>query len=246
MSPLIIIPARMASTRLPGKPLAGIAGAPMIVRVCERAAASGCGPVLVAAAEQEIADAVITAGFQAVLTDPALPSGSDRVWAAAEAYDSAGQHDILINLQGDMPTLKPDALRAVLAPLAADPACDIATLASEITEAHERTDPNVVKAVIAGTPKSGLGRALYFTRATAPHGEGPLFHHIGVYAYRRGALAKFVRAEPTGLEQRERLEQLRALEIGLRIDCAVIAGPPPNGVDTPEDLAQARREYGAG
>ena len=245
MSPLIIIPARMASTRLPGKPLADIAGSPMIVRVCERAAASGCGPVLVAAAEQEIADAVISAGFEAVLTDPALPSGSDRVWAAAEAYDSAGQHDILINLQGDMPTLKPQALRAVLAPLTADPACDISTLASQITEEHERSDPNVVKAIIAGAPGAGLGRALYFTRAAAPHGDGPLFHHIGVYAYRRKALQTFVAAEPTGLEQRERLEQLRALELGLRIDCAVIPGAPPNGVDTPEDLEQARQEYAA-
>ena len=218
----------------------------MIVRVCERAAASGCGPVLVAAAEQEIADAVIAAGFQAVLTDPALPSGSDRVHAAAAAFDSAGKHDILINLQGDMPTLQPESLRAVLAPLAADPACDIATLASEITDAQERDDPNVVKAVIAGSPGSGLGRALYFTRATAPSGDGPLYHHIGVYAYRRAALSKFVGAEPTGLEKRERLEQLRALELGLRIDCAVIPGPPPNGVDTPEDLEVARKTYELG
>ena len=246
MNPLIIIPARMASTRLPGKPLADIAGSPMIVRVCERAAASGCGSVLVAAAEQEIVDAVAEAGFEAVLTDPALPSGSDRVWAAAEAYDSAGQYDVLINLQGDMPTLRPESLRAVFAPLAADPACDIATLASEISVQKERGDPNVVKAIIAGAPSSGPGRALYFTRATAPYGEGPLYHHIGVYAYRRKALAKFVAAEPTGLEQRERLEQLRALELGLRIDCAVIEGPPPNGVDTPEDLEQARAEYAAG
>ena len=218
----------------------------MIVRVCERAAASGCGPVLVAAAEQEIADAVIAAGFQAVLTDPALPSGSDRVHAAAAAFDSAGKHDILINLQGDMPTLQPESLRAVLAPLAADPACDIATLASEITDAQERDDPNVVKAVIAGSPGSGLGRALYFTRATAPSGDGPLYHHIGVYAYRRAALSKFVGAEPTGLEKRESLEQLRALELGLRIDCAVIPGPPPNGVDTPEDLEVARKTYELG
>jgi len=243
MNPLIIIPARMASTRLPGKPLADIAGTPMIVRVCERAAAAGVGPVLVAAAEQEIVDAAKDAGFDAVLTDPDLPSGSDRVHAAAEAYDSAGTHDILINLQGDMPTLRPKDLRTVLAPLAADPSCDIATLACEIEDEAEKTDPNVVKAIIAGSPGAGLGRALYFTRATAPHGDGPLFHHVGVYAYRRSALAKFVAAEPTGLEMRERLEQLRALELGLRIDCAVIEGPPPNGVDTPEDLEQARREY---
>ena len=181
----------------------------MIVRVCERAEASGCGPVLVAAAEAEIVEAVESAGFNAILTDPSLPSGSDRVWAAAEAFDSQDRHDILVNLQGDMPTLRPESLRAVLAPLTADPVCDIATLASEITDEHERTDPNVVKAIIAGSPGSGLGRALYFTRATAPYGDGPLFHHIGVYAYRRRALSKFVSAEPTGLEQRERLEQLR-------------------------------------
>lgn len=245
MNPLIIIPARMASTRLPGKPLADIAGAPMIVRVCERAAGSGCGPVLVAAAEEEIVDAVESAGFAAVLTDPALPSGSDRVYAAASAFDSHGRHDILINLQGDMPTLRPESLRAVLAPLTADPACDISTLASQIEDDHEKTDPNVVKAVIAGAPGAGLGRALYFTRAAAPHGDGPLFHHIGVYAYRRPALTKFVAAEPTGLEKRENLEQLRALELGLRIDCAIIPGPPPNGVDTLDDLEYAREAFSA-
>lgn len=215
----------------------------MIVRVCERAAASGCGPILVAAAEQAIADAVIAAGFDAVLTDPALPSGSDRVHAAASLYDSAGTHDVLINLQGDMPTLRPESLNAVLAPLSADPACDIATLVSEIENEEERDDPNVVKAIIAGSPSSNIGRALYFTRAAAPHGDGPLFHHIGVYAYRREALAKFVAADPTTLEQRERLEQLRALELGMRIDCATIPGPPPNGVDTPRDLESARATY---
>jgi len=243
MNPLIIIPARMGSSRLPGKPLADISGSPMIVRVCERAAASGCGPVLVAAAEQEIVEAVKTAGFEAVRTDPALPSGSDRVWAAAEAFDSAGIHDILINLQGDMPTLPPTSLKSVLSPLTADPKVDIATLAAAIEDDHERDDPNVVKAVITGAPDTKIGRALYFTRTSAPHGDGPLFHHIGVYAYRRGALGKFVNAAPTALEMRERLEQLRALELGLRIDCAIIHGPPPNGVDTPEDLERARATY---
>ena len=163
MNPLIVIPARMASTRLPGKPLADIAGRPMIVRVCERAEASGCGPVLVAAAEQEIFDMVVEAGYLAVLTDPALPSGSDRVHAAAEAFDSAGEYDILINLQGDMPTLNPDSLRAVLAPLTADAGCHIATLASKIEDDHEKTDPNVVKAIIAGIPSSGVGQALYLS-----------------------------------------------------------------------------------
>ena len=245
MTPLIVIPARMASTRLPNKPLADIGGKPMIVRVCERAAAAGIGPVLVAAAEDAIAEAAARAGFAAVLTDPDLPSGSDRVAAAADAFDPDGRFDCLINLQGDMPTLPPAALRAVLAPLAADPDCDLATLAAEITHADERADPNVVKVVMGGHPGAGLGRALYFTRATAPWGDGPLFHHIGVYAYRRAALAAFVAAPPTGLEQRERLEQLRALELGLRIDCAVIPGPPPNGVDTQADLDAARALYAA-
>ena len=243
MKPLIVIPARMASTRLPGKPLADIAGMPMIVRVCELARASNCGPVLVAAAEQSIVDVVTRAGFDAILTDPALPSGSDRVHAAAETYDSPGTFDAIINLQGDMPTLKPESLETVLAPLEAESTCDIATLASEITDEHEKTNPHVVKAVISFAPKSKQGRALYFTRSTAPHGDGPLFHHIGVYAYRRSALAKFVAAPPTELEIRERLEQLRALELGLRIDCALIPGPPPNGVDTPKDLKQTRAEY---
>ncbi|MEQ9314250.1 MAG: 3-deoxy-manno-octulosonate cytidylyltransferase [Henriciella sp.] len=243
MSALVIIPARMASTRLPGKPLADIAGKPMIVRVCERAAAADIGPVIVAAAEVEIAEAVHKAGFEAVLTDPALPSGSDRVWAAAEAFDESGAYDTLINLQGDMPTLDPEALKSVAQPLSDSPECDIATLASKITHEDEKTDPNVVKAIISLEEGAAHGRALYFTRATAPTGDGPLWHHVGVYAYRRDALKRFVAAPPSGLEKRERLEQLRALELGMRIDCAVLDGEPPNGVDTPKDLEQARAWY---
>lgn len=240
MQPLIVIPARMASSRLPGKPLADIGGKPMIVRVCERAREADIGPVLVAAAEAEIADAVRKESFEAVLTDPELPSGSDRVHAAAGAYDSAGVYDIIINFQGDMPTLPAAALKAALRPLTADPLCDLATLVCEITDPGERTDPNVVKVVMTGRSGDDIRRALYFTRAEAPAGDGPLWHHVGVYAWRRAALRDFVRASPTELEQRERLEQLRALELGMRIDCAVISGPPPNGVDTPEDLAAAR------
>jgi 3-deoxy-manno-octulosonate cytidylyltransferase (CMP-KDO synthetase) len=242
MNPLIIIPARMASTRLPGKPLADIGGAAMIVRVCERAAAANIGPVLVAAAENEIVEVVAAAGYKAVLTDPALPSGSDRVWAAAIAFDPDGDYDVLINLQGDMPTLDPAALTDVLRPLA-DPACDIATLASVITHPEERDDPNVVKAILALKDGETSGRALYFTRAAVPTGDGPLWHHVGVYAYRRASLQRFVSAPPSPLEQRESLEQLRALEMGMQLGCTVLTGEPPNGVDTPADLEAAREIY---
>ncbi|MEM8615920.1 MAG: 3-deoxy-manno-octulosonate cytidylyltransferase [Pseudomonadota bacterium] len=242
MTPLIVIPARMASTRLPGKPLADIGGAPMIVRVCQRAAEAAIGPVLVAAAEPEIAAAVKTAGFEAILTDPNLPSGSDRVWAAAEAYDPDGYYDVIVNLQGDMPTIAPATLSDVLSPLE-DEDCAIATLAGEITDPDERSDPNVVKAVLSFQTSKTVARALYFTRTPTPYGPGPLWHHIGLYAYRRPALERFVKAAPSALEIRERLEQLRALELGLSIGCAVINGPPPNGVDTPSDLDQARAYY---
>ena len=242
MTPLILIPARLASTRLPGKPLADIADKPMIVRVCEQAVAADIGPVCVAAAEEEIAAAVEAAGFAAVLTDPDLPSGSDRVHAALGKIDPTGQHDTVINLQGDMPTLEPDLLRAVLRPLAADPACDIATLAAILTDSEDAADPNIVKAVL-GTPQNAIARALYFSRAPVPTGAAARYHHIGVYAYRRDALNAFIAAPPTALERSERLEQLRALEIGLRIDCALVDGPAPNGVDTPEDLEAARALY---
>ncbi|GAB3128572.1 3-deoxy-manno-octulosonate cytidylyltransferase [Novispirillum itersonii] len=239
VSPLVVIPARMASTRLPGKPLADIAGAPMIVQVWRRAMEAAIGPVLVACAEPEIADAITAAGGQAVLTDPDLPSGSDRVWQAVLRFDPQARHDVIVNVQGDLPTLDPALVRAALEPLA-DPAVDLATLVAEITEPEERTNPNVVKAVTGLSRTDRQGRALYFTRATAPWGDGPLWHHIGLYAYRRSALERFVSLPPSPLEQREKLEQLRALENGMRLDC-VRVDTVPLGVDTPADLEKARQ-----
>lgn len=237
--PLVVIPARMGSTRLPDKPLADIHGEPMIVHVWRRAMEAGIGPVLVAAAEQSIVDAVIAAGGQAVLTDPDHPSGSDRVWEAVCRIDPEGRHDAIVNVQGDLPTIDPAAIRAVFGPLA-DPAVDIATLGAVITEPAERTNPNVVKAVVEMEDGAPAGRALYFTRATAPWGEGPLFHHIGLYAYRRSALERFVSLAPSVLERREKLEQLRALAHGMSIALARV-DIVPLGVDTIEDLDRARR-----
>ncbi len=234
----IIIPARLASTRLPRKPLAEIAGRAMILRVLDVARAADVGPVAVAAADQEIVDAVTAEGFTAVLTDPDLPSGSDRVRAAADLLDPQQRAEVVVNLQGDMPTLEPGALRAVVAVLAQGGA-DIATLATPTEDPREQADPNVVKAILALAPGARHGRALYFTRATAPFGPGPVWHHIGVYAFRRAALAAFTTLEPSPLEKRERLEQLRALEAGMRVDAAVIDSAP-EGVDTPEDLERAR------
>ncbi|MCF4165822.1 3-deoxy-manno-octulosonate cytidylyltransferase [Zavarzinia compransoris] len=235
---MVVIPARMASTRLPGKPLADICGAPMIVQVWRRAMEADVGPVVVAAAEPEIADAVTAAGGRAVLTAPDLPSGSDRIAEALAIADPEGRARIVVNVQGDLPTIDPGEIRAALRPMA-DPAVDIATLAAEIRIEEERTNPNVVKAVVAWQGATGVGRALYFTRATAPHGAGAHWHHIGLYAYRRDALTRFVRLPPSPLEQREKLEQLRALEAGMRID-VVAVDTVPLGVDTPEDLARAR------
>jgi len=240
MSTLILIPARLGATRLPNKPLADICGVPMINRVCALATASGAGRVAVAAADKEIADCVQAAGYEAVLTDPDLPSGSDRVQQAANLIDSERTCTQIINLQGDMPTLDPAALRAVLGVLGARDACDIATLAAEITDPDELSDPNVVKAVLSRDQGAAAARALYFSRTNVPHGDGPRFHHIGVYAYKRAALERFVASPPSPLEQAERLEQLRALELGLNIDCAILDGAPPNGVDTPADLEHAR------
>jgi 3-deoxy-manno-octulosonate cytidylyltransferase (CMP-KDO synthetase) len=234
---LILIPARMASTRLPGKPLADIAGQPMIVHVLRRAQEAALGPVAVATDSREIADAVEKAGGQAVMTRADHVSGSDRIFEALNKLDPQGRARIVINVQGDLPTLSPQDLQAVLEPLA-DPSVDIATLAAEIKQPAEKTNPNVVK--IVGSPVSARRlRALYFTRATAPSGEGPLYHHIGLYAYRRAALQRFVELPPSPLELRERLEQLRALEAGMRIDVAIVDSVPL-GVDTPEELAQAR------
>lgn len=239
MKPIIIVPARLASTRLPGKPLADIHGRTMICHVLDRAREAGLGPVLCAAAEPEIVTAVKTAGFDAVLTDPDHPSGSDRIWEALTKIDPDGDFDVVVNLQGDLPTLDPQLVRAVAQPLG-DANVDIATLVAEITDPEERENPNVVKCIAALDAAHERARALYFTRATAPSGDGPLWHHIGIYAYRREALARFVTMPPGLLEQREKLEQLRALEAGMRID-AVRVDTVPLGVDTPADLERARQ-----
>ncbi len=235
---LVLIPARMAATRLPGKPLLDIAGQPMIVHVLRRAIEADIGRVAVATDTPEIAAAVRSAGGEVVMTRADHPSGSDRIFEAATTLDPAGNAEIVVNLQGDFPTIAPDTIRGVLPPLD-DPAVDIATLASEIHTEEESLNPNVVKAV--GSPiTAGRLRALYFTRATAPYGDGPRYHHIGLYAYRRAALERFVRLPPSPLEQQEKLEQLRALEAGMRIDVTIV-DTVPRGVDTPADLETARR-----
>ncbi len=235
--PIVLIPARLAATRLPDKPLADILGEPMIVHVWRRAMEAGIGPVAVATDAPAIAEAVRAAGGEAVLTRPDHASGSDRIFEAVESLDPEGRHDVVVNVQGDLPTIDPRAIAAAVLPLA-DTAVEIATLAAVIGRADEKTDPNVVK-VVGSEVAPGRLRALYFTRATAPFGEGPLYHHIGLYAYRRRALARFVGLPPSPLERRERLEQLRALEAGMRID-ATIVDDVPLGVDTPHDLARAR------
>ncbi|MBV9077907.1 MAG: 3-deoxy-manno-octulosonate cytidylyltransferase [Methylobacteriaceae bacterium] len=235
--PLVLIPARLAATRLPDKPLALIAGEPMIVHVWRRAVAAGIGPVAVAADSPAIVAAIAERGGRALLTRPDHASGSDRISEAAEALDPEGRHDVVVNVQGDLPTIEPETIAASLLPLA-EPAVDIATLAAVITREEERTAPSVVK-LVGSEIRPGRLRALYFTRASAPWGEGPLLHHIGLYAYRRRALARFVALPPSALERREKLEQLRALEAGMRIDAAIV-GAVPLGVDTPADLARAR------
>lgn len=237
-TPLIVIPARLQATRLPNKPLADILGEPMIVHVWRRAVEAGIGPVIVACAEAEIAAAVEQAGGIAVLTRPDHPSGSDRVHEAVERFDPKGRFDAVINVQGDLPTIAPDVIQAVFAPLAVA-GVDIATLVTEITVEEERTNPNVVKAVVSLAPDQRIGRALYFSRATIPFGEGPHYHHIGLYGFRRDSLRRFVTLPQGVLERRERLEQLRALEHGMRIDAALV-DTVPLGVDTPADLERAR------
>lgn len=237
MTPLILIPARMRATRLPGKPLADICGRPMIVHVAERARESGLGRVVVATDTPEVASAVEAGGFEAVMTRADHESGSDRIFEALTKLDPERVFDIVINVQGDLPTIDPDTIRSALQPFD-DPQVDIATLGVEITRDDEKTNPNVVK--IVGSPRSETRlRALYFTRATAPWGAGALYHHIGLYAYRRAALTRFVELKPSPLEKRERLEQLRALEAGMRIDVEIVRSLPL-GVDTPEDLERAR------
>lgn len=238
---IVIVPARMGSTRLPGKPLADIAGLPMIVQVMRRANEAGLGRVVVAADDTAIVEAVSAAGGEAVLTDPAHPSGSDRIWEALNHVDPHRQVQFIVNVQGDLPTIPGEVIRACLKPLNAGPA-DISTLAAAISDEGEEINPNVVKLI--GSPLEGrMMRALYFTRATAPWGEGPLYHHIGLYAYRRVALERFVSLPPSTLEKRERLEQLRALEAGMRID-AICVDTVPLGVDTQADLEKARAMLG--
>ncbi|MSO72540.1 MAG: 3-deoxy-manno-octulosonate cytidylyltransferase [Rhodospirillaceae bacterium] len=242
MSALIVIPARLAATRLPNKPLAMIGAAPMIVHVWRRAVTAGAGPVIVAAGDQPIVDAITAAGGTAILTDPALPSGSDRVHAAAEAYDPKGKFEIVVNVQGDLPTLEPILVAASLTPLA-DPAIDIATVVARITIPEERDDQAVVKAALSLKPGATIGPVLYFSRNLIPSGAGDHYHHIGIYAFRRAALRRFVALKPTVLELRERLEQLRAIENGMRMAAAVV-DTIPLGVDTPSDLERARRLLG--
>jgi 3-deoxy-manno-octulosonate cytidylyltransferase (CMP-KDO synthetase) len=235
--PLVLIPARLAATRLPNKPLADIAGEPMIVHVWRRAVEAGIGPVAIATDAPEIADAITKAGGTAVLTRADHASGSDRIFEAVEKLDPEGRHDVVVNVQGDLPTIDPAAIAASIVPLS-DPAVDVATLVAVIERDEEKTNPNVVK-MVGSEIAPGRFRALYFTRTTAPYGDGPLYHHIGLYAYRRRALQRFVSLPPAPLELREKLEQLRALEAGMRID-AVVVDDVPLGVDTPHDLERAR------
>jgi 3-deoxy-manno-octulosonate cytidylyltransferase (CMP-KDO synthetase) len=235
---LVLIPARMAATRLPGKPLLELAGLPMIVHVLRRAEAANIGRVAVATDTPEIASVVKSHGGEAVMTRADHLTGSDRIYEALGALDPRGDVEIVVNLQGDFPTISPDNIRDVLAPLS-DPAVDIATLAAEIHTEEESLNPNVVKAVGSPIGERRM-RALYFTRATAPYGNGPRYHHIGLYAYRRRALERFVKLPPSPLELQEKLEQLRAMEAGMRIDITIV-DTVPRGVDTPADLETTRQ-----
>jgi 3-deoxy-manno-octulosonate cytidylyltransferase (CMP-KDO synthetase) len=240
---LVVIPTRLAATRLPNKPLADICGKSMICRVWEKAIEANVGPVLVACGDQEIVKAVKFFGGEAILTDPTLPTGTDRVKAAADIYDSKGAYEFVINVQGDLPTLEPSLLREALDPFQ-DPLVDIATLATIITDPHELTDENVVKIALSLKGDESIGRALYFSRSLIPSGIGPHYHHIGLYAFRREALNRFVSLPANSLEARERLEQLRALAHGMRIDVKVVNTKAPFGVDTPADLEKAIRIIG--
>jgi 3-deoxy-manno-octulosonate cytidylyltransferase (CMP-KDO synthetase) len=238
MNPIVVIPARMASTRLPGKPLALIAGKPMILHMLDRGREADIGPVAVACGDPEIAEAVRAAGGRAVLTDPQLPSGSDRVHAALAELDPDRSHDVVVNLQGDFPTLDPRGLRQVVTPLA-DPDIDIGTLVVPISDDAEANTSSFVKAACAFADGQSIAPALYFSRQPIPWGDGPRWHHVGIYAYRRAALDRYVSLRPSPLERRENLEQLRALEDGMRIACARL-DHGPFGVDTMEDLERAR------
>lgn len=238
MNPIVLIPARMAATRLPDKPLADIGGLPMIVRVLRQAEKAAVGPVAVAAGDPEIVAAVQAAGGLAVLTDPGLPSGSDRIKAALDALDPDGRHDAIINLQGDMPFVPPSIVADCAALLSAQPSCDVATVVAAEASPADRSNPDVVKAILALAEGATTGRALYFTRSTL-YGDGPVWRHIGIYGYRRAALERFITAPPSPLERREKLEQLRGLEMGLSY-WAAVAGEAPISVDNPADLEAAR------
>lgn len=242
MNPIVLIPARLAATRLPGKPLADIGGVPMIVRVLNQALKADIGPVAVAAGDPEIVEAVRAAGGVAVLTDPELPSGSDRILAALAQLDPQFEHDVVINLQGDMPFVDPSVLSACAGLLEAFGDCDIATVVAAEASPADRTNPDVVKAVLAMEDDGQSGRALYFTRSTL-YGDGPVWRHIGIYGYRREALEAFNAAAPSALEKREKLEQLRAMELGMTIRAAV-ASEAPISVDNPSDLEAARLQAG--
>ncbi|MDQ1184765.1 3-deoxy-manno-octulosonate cytidylyltransferase [Agrobacterium larrymoorei] len=235
---IVLIPARMASTRLPGKPLADINGKPMIVQVALRAREAGAERIVVAVDDERVFDAVKSAGFDVIMTRHDHQSGSDRIYEALQKADPEGRAEFVINVQGDLPTIEPETIRASLLPMD-NPKVDIATLTVPITDEDEKTNPSIVK--IVGSPLSQTRlRALYFTRATAPYGNGPLYHHIGLYTYRRAALEKFVSLKPSVLELRESLEQLRALEACMRIDAEIVRSVPL-GVDTPPQLETARK-----
>lgn len=234
---VVLIPARMASTRLPGKPLADIGGHPMIVQVAMRAREAGAQRIVVAVDDERVFEAVKNAGFDVTMTRNDHQSGSDRIFEALQKADPDGNAEFIINVQGDLPTIEPETIRASLRPME-NASTDIATLTVEITDEDEKTNPSIVKIVGSPISPSRL-RALYFTRATAPYGQGPLYHHIGLYTYRRAALEKFVSLKPSTLELRESLEQLRALEAGMRID-AEIVNSVPLGVDTQAQLDKAR------
>ncbi|MBW8815150.1 MAG: 3-deoxy-manno-octulosonate cytidylyltransferase [Caulobacterales bacterium] len=239
MNPIVLIPARMAATRLPGKPLADIGGVPMIVRVLRQAQAAGVGPVAVAAGDPEIVQAVEAAGGRAVLTDPDLPSGSDRILAALREIDPAGAHDVVINLQGDMPFISPNLVERCAGELVMQRQAEVSTLVTGELSPDDRSNPDVVKAVIAHWPGDLGARALYFTRSVL-YGEGPIWRHIGIYGYRRAALERFTATAPSQLEKREKLEQLRVLEMGMTIWAAITHEGVPISVDSPADLARAR------
>jgi 3-deoxy-manno-octulosonate cytidylyltransferase (CMP-KDO synthetase) len=241
LNPIVLIPARLGSTRLPGKPLADIHGEPMIVHVWRRAREAEIGPVYVATDAESIAAAVTRAGGQVIMTGRHHQSGSDRIFEAIGRIDPGASHDVVLNLQGDLPTIEPPVIRLALVPLE-DPGVDIATLATPIRRATEHSDPNIVK-MIGSEIGQRRFRALYFTRAAAPSGDGPLYHHIGLYAYRRQALERFVALPPSKLELREKLEQLRALEAGMRIDVMEV-DTLPLGVDNPHELERARQILG--